>query len=70
MECKQNIERTWELLVDLGFVINTQKSSCNPSTDILFLGFIINLENRSISLPIEKVKMIINLGKDTLEQNL
>ena len=69
MECKQNIERTWELLVDLGFVINTQKS-CSPSKEILFLGFILNLKNMSIPLPIEKVKMIINLGKDTLEQNL
>ena len=51
-------------------MINTQKSSCSPSKEILFLGFILNLENMSISLPIEKVKMIINLGKDTLEQKL
>ena len=36
MECKQNIERTWELLVDLGFVINTQKSSCSPSKEFFF----------------------------------
>ena len=38
MECKQNIERTWELLVDLGFVINTQKSSCSPSKEFCSLA--------------------------------
>ena len=69
MECKHNMERTWELLVELGFVINTQKSSCSPSKN--FVPWLhLNLGNMSILLPIEKVKMIINLGKDTLEQNL
>ena len=67
-ECELNIERTRELLVKMGFVINEDKSSCIPSKEILFLGFILNSENMTITLPVDKVNTIINLGEEIKNQ--
>lgn len=50
-----------ETFVELGFIINNQKSVLEPVQDILFLGFIFNSLRMSIRLPFDKVTNILSL---------
>ena len=65
-ECERNIQRTEELLMETGFVINRKKSSFIPSQEILFLGFILNSETMTVRLPGDKVDNIIKSAEDLL----
>ena len=47
-----------DLLQSLGFTINLEKSSFQPSKQITHLGFIIDSEKYTVSLPKEKVHKI------------
>ena len=61
MECTQNIEHTAALLTNAGFIINVDKSSFSPSKEITFLGFCLNSETMTISLPLVKQQRIFNM---------
>ena len=45
-----------------GLVVNESKSSCQPSHEVQWLGFVVNLERGYISVPVKKV--------DALKKNL
>ena len=59
-EATQNTHVVVGLLQSLGFTINTEKSTMNPTQELTFLGFVINSVNMTISLPPEKVQKILN----------
>ncbi|XP_063986037.1 uncharacterized protein LOC135167121 [Diachasmimorpha longicaudata] len=59
LACLKNINFTVELLNELGFIINEEKSVRIPSQSCLFLGFILNSQKMSLELPLEKRKKII-----------
>lgn len=54
-----NVNATKELLTNLGFVINTEKSILNPTTEIEFLGFHFDSKDMSISLPERKREKVL-----------
>lgn len=53
-DCKQKILFTIDILKSLGFVINWEKSSINPSTTCKFLGFVFHTDTLKIELPYDK----------------
>nr|CAH7719004.1 unnamed protein product [Callosobruchus chinensis] len=55
LECEKNVKITIDLLENLGFIINKNKSMLKPRQTITFLGFSFNSVNMTISLPEEKV---------------
>lgn len=59
--CHANIIRTKELLVSLGFIVNVEKSSLNPSQKCKFLGFMYDSRNFDVKLTQEKRKKILKL---------
>ena len=54
-ECTRATERLSQLLTELGFTINLEKSVLIPSKQITFLGYVLNSRNMTIS-PTEKKK--------------
>ena len=61
---------TKSLFEDLGFSINIKKSVMIPSRQIIYLGFLWNTENMTISLPSEKIDKILSTCHNILEKNL
>ena len=59
-----------KLLQDLGFLVNMNKSVLTPTQRIIFLGFLIDSVNMTISLPEEKQLAIIQKANSLLGQNL
>ena len=59
-----------KLLQDLGFLVNMNKSVLPPTQRIIFLGFLIDSVNMTISLPEEKQLAIIQKTSSLLGQNL
>ncbi|KAJ1148938.1 hypothetical protein NDU88_001762 [Pleurodeles waltl] len=53
-----NANMTIALLQDLGFVINYQKSDLIPSQSMAFLGFLIDSQVATLSLPFQKITKI------------
>lgn len=56
LECKINTNLTINLLTNLGFIINTEKSQLIPSQKITYLGFTYDLTRMTISLPLKKIE--------------
>jgi len=69
-ECLDNVNETKNLLVNSGFIINEKKSSLIPSTEITFLGFILNSIEMKISLPELKKRRIKDFCEDLLNQKV
>ena len=62
-ECAQNVQTLQKVLINLGFQINWEKSCVDPSTNITFLGYVINSLEMSVEPTrdkIEKAKRKIN----------
>ena len=59
-----------KLLQGLGFLVNINKSVLTPTQSIIFLGFLIDSVNMTISLPEEKQLAIIQKANSLLGQNL
>ena len=59
-----------KLLQDLGFLVNMNKSVLTPTQRIIFLGFLIDSVNMTISLPEEKQLAITQKANLLLGQNL
>ena len=70
-ECKENICDTVHLMIKLGFVIHNTKSVLEPTQDIVFLGNFIHSKDMTVTLPQEKVFLIVqeclNLSKKSYE---
>ena len=58
-ECIWNVKSRIELFESLGFVINREKSVCEPRTKIEFLGLIIDSVTMTISLPDRRRGIIV-----------
>ena len=56
-----------DLLENLGFLINYDKSELEPSQSLIFLGFLINTVNMEIKLPKEKVSQAVQEAQKLLE---
>lgn len=61
--CSHNLELSCKLFESLGLIINWEKSNLRPSRSCKYLGFIINTEIMSISLPDQKKATILSLLK-------
>ena len=57
---------TKRVLIWLGFEINLEKSSETPRQSMEYLGVLLNLRTLTISLPKDKVALILSLCQDTL----
>lgn len=57
---------TKRVLIWLGFKINLEKSSESPRQSLEYLGVLLNLKTLTISLPKNKVALILSLCQDTL----
>jgi len=53
-ECSANINASVELLQNLGFIVNEEKSCKIPSKNCKFLGFVLNSQTMTLELPSDK----------------
>ena len=58
-ECTENICDTVQLMIKLGFIIHKTKSVLEPTQNIVFLGNIIHSKDMTVTLPCEKVHLIV-----------
>ena len=70
-ECEENISDTVHLMIKLGFIIHKTKSVLEPTQNIVFLGNIIHSKDMTVTLPYEKVNLIVqeclSLSRTTTE---
>jgi len=59
-QCWHQTLRLRQLLSSLGWVVREDKSSKTPSTEILFLGFLINSRSMTLSLPPGKAHSVVH----------
>ena len=67
-ECRENVRARTSLTRSLGFTVNYKKSALTPTKHIDFLGFHLDSERMTISLPHSKVHSIIALIQQLLQQ--
>lgn len=58
-ECKHNISDTVQIMTEVGFIIHQKKSVLLPTQDITFLGNNIHSNNMTVTLPPDKVNLIV-----------
>ena len=58
-ECIDNVSDTVQLMTDVGFIIHPQKSVLQPTQNIIFLGNYINSKDMTVTLPQDKVYLIV-----------
>jgi len=68
-ECRANVLTTANLFNRLGFVIHPTKSVFAPSQELQFLGFVLDSRSMTVSLPIDKAKVIKSACLQLLEAN-
>lgn len=56
--CLENINDTVNILKNLGFVINREKSMMVPEKTVTFLSFIISSETMTIKIPEKKINKL------------
>lgn len=59
-ECQLAVTISTSLLSSLGFTVNLEKSSLNPSHFCTFLGFVLNSKNMTVELPMAKRKKLLS----------
>ena len=67
-EASAHLRAAVEILVALGFVVNSKKSVFQPSQRLEFLGFVINSKEMVISLPHQRLQSLRSLAKRTHRQ--
>ena len=60
-DCWNNVLDTVNMFQNLGFVIHPDKSVFEPTQKLVFLGFIIDSKNMTVSLTDEKARKLVNL---------
>lgn len=68
-ECYNNIYSTVKLMDSLGFTVHLEKSVLVPSTQIVFLGFLLCSESMTVRLTDERKQELINCCKSVLKKN-
>ncbi len=68
-ELQASIDRTLQLLQELGFVINWEKSVLVPTKKLTHLGFEIDSDSMTVTLPSEKVNNIISICQNLITKN-
>lgn len=58
-ECQYNVRATINLLSELGFIINFDKSCLTPEKRCTFLGFVFDSSNMTVGLPQEKRQHVL-----------
>ena len=69
-ECLKNVLATLDALRELGFVIHIDKSVLIPTRILIFLGFIINTIDMTVTLTDEKKIKIITMAKGLRCRNI
>jgi hypothetical protein len=69
-ECQQNIEDSVQLMRDLGFIVNLEKSVLTPSHMVEFLGFDLNSIDMTVRVTERKRQKIIDLCKEIKTQKV
>ena len=67
-DCLKNTLNTSSLFDSLGFIIHPDKSVFSPSQHVVFLGFVLNSVNMTVSLTTERALDVITLCKILLEK--
>ena len=67
--CRRNILLICKMMQELGFVIHPHKTTFIPSTTLEYLGFIIDTIAMTVSLPLSKKEVIIDLAKEILRES-
>ena len=60
-KCLDQLQFLRQLITDLGFIVNDKKSQLEPSTELTFLGFIINSLDMKLYLPQDKINKTISV---------
>ncbi len=68
-KCNEAVEAAINLFQKLGFTIHSDKSQFEPTTCIIFLGFVIDSVAMTIKLTDEKKSKLINLIRQVLDKN-
>ena len=63
-ECKENVQETVKLFESLGFIIHQEKSVLTPCKRIKYLGFWLDSERMSVTLPTDRAKKLINACRE------
>ena len=58
-ECTENVAKTVELLDSLGFIIHKEKSVLKPCKELRYLGFVLNSEDMTVTLPEERKQKVL-----------
>lgn len=58
-ECAENVSKTVKLLDSLGFIIHTEKSVLKPCKKLRYLGFLLNSEDMTVTLPLERKQKVV-----------
>ena len=68
IQCKVNIEKTCNLLQNLGFIINKEKSKILPTNECSFLGFIFDSKHMTLKISEQKRKHNLELINSLLHK--
>lgn len=66
---KEHIKICLDLLISLGYSPNYEKSSLNPSHELLHLGFLWNSSSMTVSVPTEKTRKTQNFASRLLSSS-
>lgn len=72
-QCKRDVMKTGNLLANLGFLINNDKSQLGPAQTCTFLGFVYDTRSSSVSLRgknINKILTCLRNFKSKLSYNI
>ena len=64
------VERTLELLISLGWVINRKKSDFNPSQDLVFIGARFQTKLGLVSLPEDRLQALLECTRDLWSRSM
>ena len=56
--------------MELGFVINWDKSVLTPSKQITYLGFVIDSDSMNVTLPEDKAQNVVALCRDLADKEM
>ena len=67
--CTENVQDTIQLLDSLGFTVHPEKSVIVPSHILIYLGFVLNSLDMTVSLTEERKEKICRLCQDVLQKD-
>ena len=68
-ECLKNALNTVQLLRDLGFVVQEEKSCLHPSQQLEYLGFVLNSESMMVRLSHARVEKVVQACEKLLSNS-